>query len=106
MLNVNHVKAQKLIHTKINSGLGTLVNLSFNSWLIILYISETILLEAQGLPKNHQPTMKYRAYESFVVNWGVQLIGWPGGMGVRPIDEIQTGLELHQLLTALNDDVC
>ena len=106
MLNVNCVKAQKLIRTKINSGLGTLVNLSFNSWLIILYISETILLEARGLPKNRQPTIKYRAYKSFVMNWGVQLIRWPGGTGVHPIDEIQTTSELQQLLTALNDDAC
>ena len=50
--------------------------------------------------------MKYTDYNALVVQCGVQLVGWMEGVGVCPIDRINTAPQLRRLLTALNTGAC
>jgi len=50
--------------------------------------------------------MKYADYNSLVIEWGVELIGWMEGVGVCPIKRINTTPQLRRLLVALNNGTC
>jgi len=52
--------------------------------------------------------MKYTDYDALVAEWGVELIGWTesSGLGVCPIECINTAPQLRRLLAALKNGAC